>query len=376
MIDQLGDGNPSAPVWIIGRDWGEHEARARKPFQNARGAGGILNKALQAASFDIRTDGGQRLPPTDCYLDNLVPTRPAGNNWDAHDEATKAWGFKRLRALVRAHQPKLIVTLGNEAAEWFLGDQWPRTKRGTPEGIRECRGYLWDTRYGRVLTTMHPAAFLREWTPWRALFDLDLRKAQAEVRLGCPPLPEREVTIVTSPTDLAELDAAIAAGGLGGGGGAAMPWMAVDIENHEDLTLACCGFAPSPERAWVVPARSDWQRAAIQRLCESDVPKVLQNGQYDTFFLDWFCGITLRNQVADTMLQWHVLQPELAGKKLTGGNRRTAKSLKFLVSVFLRDGWYKNYDFASAHERFALCGKDCCATWAIAAELQRQVEAK
>ena len=156
------------------------------------------------------------------------------------------------------------------------------------------------------------------------------------------------------------------------------PWLAVDIENHEDLTLACCGFAPGENRAWVIPAGAPWQIEAIKELCESSVPKVLQNGAYDRFFLRRFSGINLRNQVFDSYLAWHSYMPELAGKKVSErkvGARRTVKSLKFLSSVFSRERYWKNYDFASEEERYRLCGIDCCVTLEIARKLRGLLEA-
>jgi len=299
-----------------------------------------------------------------------------------------------LEALRRA-KPKLTIALGDEAAEALLGEAWPRTRRGTSEGSLQTRGYLWDTPTGRVMTCMHPKDVIAGWTPWRALFALDFRKAARELQLKDSPLPEKTVTICTDPSDVEELWDAMRDTGLigrvGRGGSAsrsiikritaqsgAPPMLAVDIENTEDLKLACCGFAPSENRAWVIPAGEPWQIEAIKELCESGVPKVLQNGAYDRFFLRRFSGINLRNQVFDSYLAWHSYMPELAGKKVSErkvGARRTVKSLKFLSSVFSRERYWKNYDFASEDERYRLCGIDCCVTLEIARKLRGLLEA-
>jgi len=356
---ELGSGPLSADLHVIGRDFGEHEARARQPFQGA--AGQVLDKALAAAGFRR----------ADVRVDNLIPKRPPGNDFSRHTLQDISWGQNRLRALLERSRPKLIVALGNETSAFLLGSEWPLTKRGTPEGIQATRGYLWDTTMGRVLTTIHPAAVLRDWTPWRALLDLDLRKAKWELLAGCPALPERAVTIVTEPSEVAELERAHCAS-----------WLSVDIENTVDLQLACVGFAPTSERVWVIPATEGWQLDAIKRLCESDVPKVLQNGQYDRFFLKWFNGIELRNQQFDAMLGWHALSPELAGKKTQVGARKkgysrtTVKSLRFLISVYCRDRWHKTYTFEREEDRYILCGKDCCTTLEIAQKLAHQLEAQ
>jgi hypothetical protein len=182
-------------------------------------------------------------------------------------------------------------------------------------------------------------------------------------------LAERTVHVVTNKRELEALRAAVARCAL----------LAVDIENTHELQLACCGFAPSTSDAWVIPAIEGWQVDAIRELCESDAPKVLQNGQYDRFFLKRFCNIVLKNQAFDIMLGWHALNPELAGKKTQVGERkakskRTVKSLKFLASIYTRDTWWKEYAFQNEMERYSLCGKDCCVTLDIAEKQAVQLE--
>lgn len=258
--------------------------------------------------------------------------------------------------------PRVVVALGNDAAKALVGAAWPG------EGVQAARGYWWDTPYGRVLASVSPSDIVTAWTPWRALLDFDLARARREAEAGAPPLDARDVTVVHSEAQFHDLWDAMRKS----------PLTAVDIENTRDNELACVGFAPTPQRAWVIPAHADWQLAQIRALCEAEFPKVLQNGQYDRFFLKWFNRITLRGQVADIMLGWHALNPELAGKAVATGNRkarsqRTVKSLKFLSSIYTRDTWWKDYEFTSDDERYCLCGKDCCITLDIALKQRGQL---
>lgn len=397
LSPELGSGPLDAAVWVLSRDSG----------YDARPASLLMDATLKAAG--LRRD--------DVRLEVLNPKA-------SRDPTDIEWGKWRLDALLTASRPKVVVACGDEVQNWLLVEACPE------DGCQATRGYLWDTRYGRAVTTVEPHDFFTKlggmlpWTPWRALLNLDMKRAVGEARVGCPPLVSRTVTIITEPRELDELREAIHdAGGSGSGTGdveasrreqdhiqfqqreesrpprrtldTKLPmrtlhgsrdtlspgWLAVDIENHADLTLACMGFAPDPLRAWVIPATSEWQMAAIRSLCESSVPKVLQNGQYDHFFLQRFAGITLRNQVFDTMLGWHALQPELAGKKMQVGarkkasNRTTIKSLKFLASIYTRDAWFKNYQFETESDRYILCGKDCCVTLEIAEKQAAQLEA-
>lgn len=352
LAEHLGAGPLNAPLWIIGRDYGAHEHAAQQPFLGP--AGDVLNEALRAAGITRH----------DIRIDNLVPKQPPANDFARHNSRDVAWGKQRLAGLLQAHKPRVIVALGNESSAFLVGDAWPHD-----EGIQGLRGYLWDSVHGRVLSATHPAAILREWTPWRALLDFDMRKAKNEATGAKVPLATHNVHVVTSPRD------AIAA--LSGLAGAVL--LAVDIENTHDLRLACVGFAANDREAFVVPAHEAWQLALIRELCESATPKVLQNGQYDRMFLRRFAGIELRNQTFDTQLAWHVLNPELAGKKTQVGNRkagtrRTVKSLKFLASIYTRVPFYKDYAFQSDMDRYVLCGKDCCVTWEVADKQRAQLE--
>ena len=284
-----------------------------------------------------------------------------------------------LAATLAASKPSLIVALGQEAGEFLLADSWP-----VGEESRDIRGFLWDTRYGRVLTAMKPEDVVKDWTPWRALMDVDFRRAAAEWHAGCQPLTTRAVTICTSSSDVEELDDTIRRTRWTANDVDSVvrrtSWVAVDIENHSNLSLACVGFAPTEARAWVIPAYEAWQVAAIKRLVEDPlVPKVLQNGQYDRAFLRWNSGMNLTNQVFDTQLGWHALQPELAGKKTATkrrvSQRRTVKSLNFLASIYTRDPFWKQYAFQNENDRYVLCGRDCCVTLEIAHKQARQLEA-
>jgi DNA polymerase I-like protein with 3'-5' exonuclease and polymerase domains len=156
------------------------------------------------------------------------------------------------------------------------------------------------------------------------------------------------------------------------------PLIALDIENHEDMTLACLGVAVSDREAFVIPTPAPlagWQRSAVAALCALNVPKAFQNGGYDRYFLRKFCDIEVRNHAFDTMLAWHTLQPELAGKTMKPrGRRTTAKSLRFLASIYTRAPFWKDYAFSSENERYELCGKDCCVTLEVAAKMAEELD--
>jgi hypothetical protein len=314
-------GDPALPVHVLG-----------SPADTEGAAGEILNRALAAASWN-RNDL--------CVFDT-------NRGAVAYYEHVARW------------KPKLTVALGEPALRMAVGADLPP--------IRECRGYLWDAPNGsRVLASMSPADIVTEWVPWRALMELDIKKARRELKLGCPPLPERKVIVLTGPHDLDGFYRALELA----------PRLALDIENTRDLQLSCLGVGVNTTMAFVIPAQEPWQMALIREVCESKTPKVFQNGAYDRYFLDKQNGVVVRNHTFDTILAWHALQPELAGKaveKRKGSfSRKTVKSLKFLSSIYTRDAWWKSYDFANEMERYTLCGRDCCITLEIADIMEKQL---
>lgn len=298
----------------------------------------------------------------------IVDARPL--SWQATQILDAALRVAGNPPAVRTTFPPAPGTVKPLPVILACGTQTLRALVPDAPNAQEARGYMWDTAWGRVVASMSPEDIVMDWTPWRALFDLDLRRALAEIRDGCPPFHVPDVTVVTNAT-LGEAcwKACRAA-----------EWVGADIENTHDLELACMGFAESINHAYVVPAGETWQRDLTRDLCKDPkVRKVFQNGQYDRLFLARQCGIETRGHAFDTQLAWHALNPELAGKKTEVGykkakSKRTAKSLKFLASIYCRAPWYKDYSFTSEHERYELCGKDCAYTLDIANKQAVQLE--
>ena len=364
MNDELtgSEGDPRSPLWVIGRDYGEIEHEKGKPFQGLSGS--YLNQGFR--------DGGIRREKV--FIDNVVRQKPPANDWERHAPGTVIGHHLRLQRLIKKYKPKVVVALG-EQAFYTCMNQHPEFAGNLPK-ITEGRGFLWDSPLGcRVLPSIHPAYAAREWSPWMKLLWTDLGKAAREVRANCPAYPQREVIIVKESAQLEELRQAMLS----------LPKkaIAIDVENDKDINLRCLGVAVDHGVAYVIPNDSSLQLTAIQEVCESNVPKVLHNRPYDHYLLHYLTmydakrtrryGFEVNNVVADTMKMWHVLQPELAGSATSEKRRHTRKSLAFLVSIFLRDTWWKDYSFSSEDERSVLCGKDCCTTLELKSLLEKEL---
>jgi len=156
------DGNPGAPVMIIGEAPGADEDRIGRPFVGR--AGQLLDRMLAAIGLDR----------SNVLITNVVYWRPPGNRTPTAAEIASCLPFVfRLIALVR---PKVLVLSGGTAAAALLPQG---------QGITRLRGRWFDLAVPGLdqpvptLPMFHPSFLLR--TPkrkreaWRDLLSLRTR---------------------------------------------------------------------------------------------------------------------------------------------------------------------------------------------------------
>ncbi|MDE2030357.1 MAG: uracil-DNA glycosylase [Alphaproteobacteria bacterium] len=142
------DGNPAAPIMLIGEAPGEEEDRQGKPFVGVSGK--LLDQMMGAAGFDR----------TNTYISNILFWRPPGNRTPTDAEIASCVPFvERHIALIK---PKILVLLGGVAAKTLLH---------TATGITRLRG-KWTQYMGSpdsgietpipCLPIYHPAYLLRQ----------------------------------------------------------------------------------------------------------------------------------------------------------------------------------------------------------------------
>jgi uracil-DNA glycosylase family 4 len=142
------DGNPAAPVMIVGEAPGGDEDRIGRPFVGR--AGQLLDRMLAAIGIDR----------TGAYITNVLFWRPPGNRKPTPDEIAACLPFL-WRHIALIH-PKVVVMAGGTSASTLLG-------RG--EGITRLRGRWFDLPVPGLpapvpaLATYHPSFLLR--TPAR-----------------------------------------------------------------------------------------------------------------------------------------------------------------------------------------------------------------
>lgn len=153
------DGNPEAPVLIVGEAPGADEDRIGKPFVGR--AGQLLDRMLAAIGLDR----------TGVQITNVIYWRPPGNRKPTAPEIASCLPFV-FRHIVLS-RPKVLVLAGGTAASTLLD---------TTEGITRLRGRWFDLAVPGLDTPLptlpmfHPAFLLR--TPerkreaWRDLLAL------------------------------------------------------------------------------------------------------------------------------------------------------------------------------------------------------------
>jgi DNA polymerase len=156
------DGNPTAPVMIIGEGPGADEDRIGRPFVGR--AGQLLDRMLAAIRLDRQS----------VHITNVVYWRPPGNRTPTTAEIASCLPFV-LRHIALVH-PKILVLAGGTAAGALLPGA---------QGITRLRGRWFDleipglTAPVPTLPMFHPSFLLR--TPerkreaWRDLLALRAR---------------------------------------------------------------------------------------------------------------------------------------------------------------------------------------------------------
>lgn len=138
------DGNPQAPVMIVGEAPGADEDRLGKPFVGVSGQ--LLDRMLATIGLDRSS----------FYITNILPWRPPGNRSPTAAEIAICMPFvERHIALAR---PRLLIFAGGVSAKTLLN---------TNEGIMRLRGRWFDYRPDQripaipAMPTFHPAYLLR-----------------------------------------------------------------------------------------------------------------------------------------------------------------------------------------------------------------------
>lgn len=328
-------GPSPARIALVGEAPGQQEELMGVPF---------VGKSGQELTAMLQESGIHR---AECYLTNVIFTRPPGNKFDEFlipkKETPPGYSLppvkpgkylhpsllpelERLKSELAAARPNLTIALGNTATWALLGAAKISSIRGTIAPGTLVPGL-------KVLPTYHPAGVLRNWS-WRVIVLQDLLKAKREMEFPEIRRIERRIIINPSYAVLVKefCEAALSA-----------PMLSCDIETEKGQ-ITSISFSVSPDRAFVIPfwdkrkeSWSYWSQAdeqliwhCIHRLLSAHPRVLFQNGLYDIQYIWGQMGIPIPGFCDDTMLLHHSMFPELP------------KSLEFLGSIYTNEiSWKK-----------------------------------
>ncbi|PZO82085.1 MAG: uracil-DNA glycosylase [Micavibrio aeruginosavorus] len=149
------DGNPSAPVMVIGEAPGADEDRQGKPFVGISGQ--LLDRMFKAIGKSRDAEDAANA----IYISNILNWRPPGNRTPTSAEVDISLPFiERHIALVR---PRVIVLSGGVAAKALLGsgDAISRLRGKMRDYTPLTEGIAPNAAPIPVLATYHPSYLLR-----------------------------------------------------------------------------------------------------------------------------------------------------------------------------------------------------------------------
>ncbi|MCX6563728.1 MAG: uracil-DNA glycosylase [Candidatus Aminicenantes bacterium] len=134
-----GEGNFRTELMFVGEGPGHDEDVQGRPFIGR--AGQLLTRIIAAMTYDR----------ADVFITNIVKCRPPDNRVPHRDEVEACAPY--LLEQIGAIRPKVIVTLGKSATDFFLPD--------AIGGMTSIRGRFYTWRGLQVMPTFHPSYLVR-----------------------------------------------------------------------------------------------------------------------------------------------------------------------------------------------------------------------
>jgi len=149
------DGNPAAPIMLIGEAPGADEDRQGKPFVGVSGM--LLDKIFKA----IGLSRDEEDPAKSFYISNVLNWRPPGNRTPSPAEIDISLPF--IERHIALAKPKVLILCGGVSAKGLLasGDSISKL-RGKFHDYRPITDGIADNAYAiPAIATYHPAYLLR-----------------------------------------------------------------------------------------------------------------------------------------------------------------------------------------------------------------------
>jgi uracil-DNA glycosylase family 4 len=133
-----GEGNVQTDLMFVGEGPGHDEDIQGRPFVGR--AGQLLTKIIQAMTYDR----------SEVFITNIVKCRPPNNRVPRQEEIGACVPY--LLEQIHNIRPKVIVTLGKVAADFFIRSS---------AGMTALRGRFQSWKGIRIMPTFHPSYLIR-----------------------------------------------------------------------------------------------------------------------------------------------------------------------------------------------------------------------
>jgi uracil-DNA glycosylase family 4 len=311
-----GDGNPNAPIWVVGEAPGETEDERGYPFVGKSGR--PLRADIEEAGFDWG----------DIHITNTVRCRPPSNRTPT-DEEIKICSEAYLLPELRRHRPHYLVAVGNSTLPIAIRGDVERPHKTQKDKVVVEKNV--KVAESTLFPILHPAYALRN-PAARPLIQSDLQNLNRlfTVRTRTGIVADR-YHFCTTPEQVKEAYKRLKDA----------PTVAFDIETHgypdgldahnQDFKVLCISFSPEPGEAWVLAAEHPevWLKYAAlegndktefkyhnyvglvrevtRRILEDPKRRVIaHNGLFDCTALRVHWGIRV-HWTYDTMIAAHLL---------------------------------------------------------------------
>ena len=321
--------DPNSRIALVGGSWSEEEADNKLAFSD--GAGRFFEYLMSIAGLNpaamLKTSVFNLQPRPTNDIKNLAGPRAEGIKGmpsiasGKYISAKYAPELMRLYAELDEFRPNVIIAAGPVATWALLQSTALKKIRGAPQ--EGYNGY-------KVLPTYHPFTVMRQYNLFPVVV-ADLEKALKQSTFPEIVRPSRFIHVEPTLADLYSFERDYINTSV---------QLSMDVETAQ-TQITCIGFAPSVDRAIVVPFTDDtkalhnyWPSleeeleawAWVRKMCNlRKAVYVGQNYNYDMKFIWQSYGIECRHATDDTMLLHHALQPEME------------KGLGFLASLYTEE---------------------------------------
>lgn len=314
-----GDGDKkTANVVIVGDAPGKTEDELGIPFVGKSGR--LLRELIKHAQLE------------NVYITNVVKCRPDRNETPT-PLMIKCCKSKLEDELRQVVGKKLIVACGDTATDWL-------TKQGE---VIQNRGFFYDTEYGKVMITLHPAYVVRNLGVTDVLgndaldyFSQDIRRVNVFLDTGkvCKDITEKIYVVKTSEDIQHMLDVFLSFSQTGGICGVDFETSILDMFSPQMAVLSVA-ITQGKEKVWCVPFKfldpvlKEFASQTVQKVLDIN-NLVMHNANFDMLVAHTKFGCELK-QVDDTMIMYYLLD----------GNRgHSSKKLKRLAMDWTDYGDY------------------------------------